>query len=90
MVEKNNERPLMVLYDVADTKKRNAVHQACLDYGLKPVQYSVFFGWLDAARMEMLTRRLSGYITHNDGNIMLVPLEPRQLKCIKQAGEPLG
>ncbi|NJL05964.1 MAG: CRISPR-associated endonuclease Cas2, partial [Chloroflexaceae bacterium] len=53
---------VLVLYDISDDRARQRVADACLDYGLERVQFSVFVGALsrDASAGRCLGRFGSG------------------------------
>ena len=49
-------REYLVSYDIQDTKIRNKLFDALKDVGLKPVQKSVFWGWLSLPEYTMVKR----------------------------------
>jgi len=91
MVEyEKNEQPLFVAYDITSNKIRKKVLTACEDFGLRPVQFSVFFGFLTARKRKELENRLSMLISDTEGNYISIPLERKMLGGIKADGEVLG
>lgn len=41
-----NYTQVIIAYDIADNKKRNKFYEALKDFGLLPIQKSVFWGYL--------------------------------------------
>lgn len=85
-----NEMPLIVIYDVEDTKVRNRIHEACLDYGLRSVQYSAFCGRLWRGKAVELMARLRRELGKATGHVILIPVRDREWKNARCIGAPLG
>lgn len=66
-------RHFLVTYDISDDKRRNAVFQACYDFG-NHVQYSVFLCELDARELVRLCGRLSSSIHNREDQILILDL----------------
>ena len=66
----------LISYDVEDNKIRTVVFKELQKYGLRPVQKSVFWGYLTLAELEATKRFLSSelqktdkvFITHTNFN----------------------
>ena len=66
----------LISYDVEDNKVRTRIFKELGKYGLKPVQKSVFWGYLTLAELESVKRYLNGklekvdraFITHTNFN----------------------
>lgn len=84
------EYTLFVVYDIEDTRIRNKVFEACKDYGLKTVQYSVFAGSLSPNRSEELFLRMKKTLGKAEGHILVIPVCDRDFKKVKKTGKPLG
>ncbi len=56
----------LVSYDVEDNKIRTSVFKQLEQYGLKPVQKSVFWGYLTLAELNGVKRYLKDSLTEKD------------------------
>jgi CRISPR-associated protein Cas2 len=65
---------VLLLYDIADDRKRAKAADMCLDYGLARIQYSAFLGEVTAARRDELLVRLRRLLTGADARVHLFPL----------------
>lgn len=65
---------VLVLYDIADDRKRAKAADICLDYGLARIQYSAFLGDITATRREELLAKLRRLLTGADARVHLFPL----------------
>ncbi len=63
-----------VFYDVANDRIRGRIADACLDYGLRRVQFSVFIGPLSRNRREEIFDRLCDLLGEGVGCIVIQPL----------------
>ena len=79
-----------VVYDVEQDRARTKIFEACRDYGLDPVQFSVFFGTLSPNRWEELFLRMKRELGDGDGYILIIPLCEKDFKKIRKTGAPLG
>lgn len=64
----------LVMYDIEDDRVRSKVSEACLDYGLERIQFSVFRGKLNRNKREELLGRLTGILTDKSGKILIQPM----------------
>jgi len=64
----------LLLYDIADDKKRTKVADACLDYGLDRIQYSAFAGRLQNTHQEELMLKIKKILGKKPGNVQLFQL----------------
>ena len=69
----------LVIYDIPEDKIRNAVAEACKDYGLLRIQWSAFMGQLNHNRRQKLETRLRRVLGRRPGNIQLYPLCEKDL-----------
>ena len=69
----------VLIYDIADDRIRGKVADACLDYGLKRIQYSAFFGDLSANHLEELLRRLGRIVGRADASLDVFPICAKDL-----------
>lgn len=60
---------LMVIYDIRSDRVRRRVADACLDFGLERLQYSVFVGRIDPSWRPELQRRLESIAADAAGRI---------------------
>jgi CRISPR-associated protein Cas2 len=64
----------LVMYDIEDDRVRARISEACLDYGLERIQYSVFRGKLNRNKREELLQRLSNELVEKPGKILIQPM----------------
>ena len=74
----------LVSYDIEDGKIRNKISEACKDYGLRRIQYSVFIGDLNHNRRDELQQRLRKILGKNYGKILICPICDKDLKLMKE------
>lgn len=86
----SNMMHLLVLYDISNDRIRNKVADACEDYGLDRIQYSVFYGRLRRTHQEELMLRVRDLLADTDGQIQLVPISSddwdRRIEVSNHAG----
>lgn len=68
---------LILMYDIVEDKVRTKVADACLDYGLDRVQYSVFSGKLSRNHQEELMICIDELMLDSPGNVKLIPIGER-------------
>ena len=56
----------LISYDIEDTKLRTGVFKELGKYGMKPVQKSVFWGYLTMAELQGVKRYLSEKLQKSD------------------------
>jgi len=64
----------LVMYDIESDKVRYRVSEACLDFGLERIQFSVFRGKLNRNKREELPMRLSNILADEAGKILIQPM----------------
>lgn len=64
----------LLLYDITNDRIRTKIADACLDYGLDRVQYSVFAGDLSRNLQEELFLKATNLLGDEEGHVMLLPL----------------
>lgn len=69
---------LILMYDIVEDNTRTKVADACLDYGLDRVQYSVFAGQLSRNHQEELMLWIDELMLEATGNIKLIPIAQRE------------
>lgn len=73
----------LVSYDIVEDKVRRKVFEACKDYGLTNVQYSLFFGDLTRNRREELFQRLRRIIGRQEGKVLICPICDKDMRLLK-------
>jgi len=73
----------LVSYDIVEDKIRRKVFEACKDYGLINVQYSLFFGDLTHNRREELFQRLRKIIGREEGKVLICPVCDKDMRLSK-------
>lgn len=69
-----------VFYDVESDRIRGRIADACLDYGLRRIQYSVFIGPLSRNRREEIFDRMRDLLGDGAGCIVVQPLCEKDLR----------
>jgi CRISPR-associated protein Cas2 len=64
----------LVMYDIEDDRVRYRVSEACLDFGLERIQFSVFRGKLNRNKREELLMRLTNLLDDEQGKILIQPM----------------
>lgn len=80
----DDELKTLVMYDIECDRARNKVADACLDYGLQRLQYSVFIGELNNNRAEELMRRFKRIVGKQQAIIHLFPVCEKDLKLSRE------
>jgi len=62
------------MYDIEDDRIRYRISEACLDYGLERIQFSVFRGKLNRNKREELLQRLTDELGKEPGKILIQPV----------------
>ena len=62
------------MYDIEDDRIRYRISEACLDFGLERIQFSVFRGKLNPNKREELLMRLSNLLGEAPGKILIQPM----------------
>lgn len=70
----SRELRTLVMYDIEDDKVRYRVSEACLDFGLERIQFSVFRGKLNRNKREELLMRLTNILEDDPGKILIQPM----------------
>lgn len=65
---------ILIVYDISEDKVRAKVADACLDYGLDRLQYSVFEGSLSRNHQEELMLLVDELLLEANGSVVLFPL----------------
>ncbi len=65
---------IIVVYDISDDKARSKAADACKDYGLDRIQYSVFVGQLSRNLQEELMLCMDDLLLEAGGNVRLIPI----------------
>ncbi len=74
----------LVSYDIVENKIRRKVFEACKDYGLAHVQYSLFFGDLPHNRREELFQRIRRILGRKEGKVLICPVCDKDLRLMKE------
>lgn len=67
----------LLIYDIAHDGIRSKVADACLDYGLQRIQYSAFFGELNATHQRELLSIIEHRLGKHPANVQLFPLDEK-------------
>jgi CRISPR-associated protein Cas2 len=78
----------LVVYDIVEDRVRARVAAACLDYGLKRIQYSAFLGDLSRNRQDELLLRARRELGQTDGHVALFPLCEPDFRCRREVRTP--
>jgi CRISPR-associated protein Cas2 len=73
-----------VLYDIESDRIRAKVADACLDYGLTRLQYSVFIGPLSKNRREEIFTRLADLLGGENGSLIVQPVREADVRLCRQ------
>ena len=76
------------MYDIEDDRTRFRVSEACLDYGLERIQFSVFRGKLNRNKREELLMRLTNVLGEEPGKILIQPVCEEDFKSALQLTRP--
>ena len=68
------------MYDIEDDRVRHRISEACLDFGLERIQYSVFRGKLNCNKREELLIRLTDILDDDVGKILIQPMCEQDFK----------
>jgi CRISPR-associated protein Cas2 len=74
----------LISYDIENDKTRTKVSEACKDYGLVRIQYSVFIGELNHNRRDELYLRIKRILGKNYGKILICPICDKDLRLMKE------
>jgi CRISPR-associated protein Cas2 len=64
----------LVMYDIEHDRVRYRVSEACLDFGLERIQFSVFRGKLSRNKREELLMRITNLLGEEQGKILIQPM----------------
>ena len=64
----------LIMYDIENDRIRHRVSEACLDFGLERIQFSVFRGKLNRNKREELLMRLTNILEDEPGKILIQPM----------------
>ena len=62
------------MYDIEDDRIRYRISEACLDFGLERIQFSVFRGKLNRNKREELLMRLTQILGEDPGKVLIQPM----------------
>jgi CRISPR-associated protein Cas2 len=62
------------MYDIEHDRVRFRVSEACLDFGLERIQFSVFRGKLTHNKREELLMRITNLLGDEQGKILIQPM----------------
>ena len=69
-----HELRTLVMYDIENDRVRFRISEACLDFGLERIQYSVFRGKLNRNKREELLMKLTDLLGEEPGKILIQPM----------------
>lgn len=64
----------LVMYDIEHDRVRYRISEACLDFGLVRIQFSVFRGKLNKNKREELLMLLTNLLGDEQGKILIQPM----------------
>lgn len=70
----------LLVYDITHDGTRNKVSDACLDYGMKRIQFSAFLGDLSRTHQEELFRKTRKRLGKRSGKIQLFPVCEKDMR----------
>ena len=73
----------LLIYDIADDRRRAKAADVCKDFGLTRIQYSAFLGDLSRARQGELIQKLRRALRDADHRIHLFPLCEKDQRLIR-------
>lgn len=71
---------MWLMYDISDTRKRTRLRKLCRDFGLIPVQRSVFVGIVDDSRTELFFEKAEGIMDTETDSLIIVPATDRGIR----------
>lgn len=74
-----------LLYDISCNRRRLKIVQLSLDYGLRRVQKSCFFGEMSRLKCQEFEKNLSGMVSDED-SVYLIPITDTVMEGIKSWG----
>jgi CRISPR-associated protein Cas2 len=74
----------LVMYDIENDKIRRYVSEACLDFGLERIQYSVFRGKLNRNKREELLMRCTDILSDYPGKVLIQPMCEEDSKSARE------
>ena len=77
----------LLFYDITNDRIRAKIADACLDYGLDRVQYSVFTGLLSRNLQEELFLKVTALLGDKEGHIVLLPICQKDWQGREEKGE---
>lgn len=73
----------LLIYDIADDRRRTKAADVCKDFGLARIQYSAFLGEISRARQGELIQKLRRALHECDHRIHLFPLCEKDARLIR-------
>lgn len=74
----------LLVYDIPEDKVRAKVADICLDYGLKRIQYSAFFGELSHNRQAEILQKIRRKVGKTSANVQIFPVCEKDLALRKE------
>ncbi len=63
---------IIIAYDIADNKKRVKFYESLKDYGLKPIQKSVFWGYILPSERKSIIASYKDYCDDKSDKVIMV------------------
>lgn len=76
-----------VVYDITEDKARKKISDACKNYGLERVQWSVFLGHLNSNQKDELALRCKELMDEEKDSVYLFPMCEDDFKKVVLLGE---
>lgn len=77
-----------VLYDIKENKPRQKVFSLCKNFGLYPIQKSVFLGIIDEDRQSLFFQKIKTFVTKDD-SIIIMQTTKNKVKELEILGKPI-
>lgn len=80
-----------LIYDIEDDNRRKKIADACLDYGLDRIQYSVFYGDISRNLQQELFQLVRRILGKKEGRLLLIPVSQNEWRkrLRYEKGDPL-
>jgi CRISPR-associated protein Cas2 len=73
----------LLIYDIANDRRRAKAADVCKDFGLARIQYSAFLGEITHARQGELLQKLSRCLHETDARVHLFPLCEKDMRLTR-------
>ena len=78
----------LLCYDIGETKKRHRLFERLKDYGMIPVQKSVFWGDINIAEKRTIERLIKDTVTDEGDKVLFFAVEAFHKTTFMQGHQP--